>query len=463
MTPDYDRGAGEERLDSAPPAPVANQPPAASSQPYHHSFGKRVAIWVVTLGLAAVALTGAFGAGIVFERMVLAGSDNPSDAPVTVFDIAWDTVVDNYVEEEAINEDEMLEAAIEGMLSTLGDDGHTRFLTAEETELDRQSSRGVYQGVGIQVRDDEEAGLVVTRVFPNSPALEEGVLPGDIVTAVDGEDIGDMPIDAIVALIRGPEGTTVELTVFRPSADSEMTFDLERREIEVSAVTWEMLDNNIALLKLTQFSQRAGEDLSNALQQAQDEGAGSIVLDLRGNPGGLVREAMQVASLFVPDDAPVYISRTRDGGEEIHRADQGDVYAGDLPLVVLVDQGTASASEIVSGSIQSETENATIVGERTVGTGTVLRRFELGDGSTIWLGVELWLTPEGDMIREQGISPDIMVPLAENQVPYDPVNLPNSGDDEIDDDQLNFAIDLLLERTAYDPPTAPLQPAGAPW
>ncbi len=150
-----------------------------------------------------------------------------------------------------------------------------------------------------------------------------------------------------------------------------------------------MLDNDIALLKLTQFSERSGDDLSKALNEAESEGAQGVVLDLRGNPGGLVREAISVASLFVPNDAPIYISQTRDGGEETHRADQGSVYIGDLPLVVLVDGNTASASEIVSGSIQAESDNATIIGERTVGTGTVLRRFDLGDGSSIWLGVEL--------------------------------------------------------------------------
>ncbi|MEZ4521117.1 MAG: S41 family peptidase [Thermomicrobiales bacterium] len=398
MSPDYETGPHGNQPDgafvSSQPAPAT----AAPAQVQRRTILQRAAIWGITLTLAAMSLAGAFGAGIIFERNVLASGQTSSEDPLTVFDVAWDTVKKNYVEEDAINEDQMLEGAIEGMLATLGDEGHTRYLTAEETKLDRQSSRGVYQGVGIQVREDEEDGLVVTRVFPDSPASEAGVQPADIVVGVNGEDIREMPIDAIIAMIRGPEGTSVEVTVYRPSSDEEITYDLERREIEVSAVTWEMLDNEIALLKLTQFSDRAGDDLAAALEEAKSEGADSIILDLRGNPGGLVREAMEVASLFVPDDAPVYISRTRDGGEEIHRADQGDVYIGDLPLVVLIDENTASASRIVSGSIKAEQEDATVIGETTVGTGTVLRRFELGDGSTIWLGVELWLTPDGRMI-----------------------------------------------------------------
>ncbi|CAN5620455.1 S41 family peptidase [soil metagenome] len=463
MTPEFDRGTDGERPEGNVVSGHSTASVAARDQSHQPSFLTRAVVWVVALGLVAVALVGAFGAGIAFERQVLAGSQLPSDEPLTVFDTAWETVVENYVEEASIDEAKMLEGAIEGMLATLGDEGHTRYLTAEETELDRQSSRGVYQGVGIQVHDDEDVGLLITRVFPNSPASEEGVLPGDIVIAVDGEDIQDMPIDAIIALIRGPEGTRVDITVYRPSGDEEIIFELERREIEVSAVTWEMLDNNIALLKLTQFSDRAGEDLTRALDEAKQDGAEGIILDLRGNPGGLVREAMEVASLFVPDDAPVYISRTRDGGEEIHRAEGGDVFIDDLPIVVLVDGGTASASEIVSGSIQTEADNATIVGEQTVGTGTVLRRFELGDGSSIWLGIELWLTPEGRMIREQGITPDIIVPLAENQLPYDPIDLPGTENDVIDDDQLSFAIDLLLDGAAYYPDATQFQSPEVPW
>ncbi len=449
MTTDYDPRSPreiDERYPGVTPdaAPVASTPPGAS-------LTGRIAIWAITLALAITALAGAFVAGIVFERNVIASSDGPADEPQTVFDVAWQTVLDNYVEEAAIDQDEMLEGAIEGMLATLGDEGHTRYLTAEETELDRQSSRGVYQGVGIQVREDAEEGLLVTRVFPESPAQEAGVLPGDIVVAVDGEDITDMPIDAIIAMIRGPEGSTINVSFYRPSEDEELTFELERREIKVSAVSWEMLDDNIALLKLSQFSDRAGEDLTEALQEAQAEGAEGIILDLRGNPGGLVREAMEVAALFVPDDAPVYISQTRDGGEETRRAEQGDTYIGDTPLVVLVDNGTASASEIVSGSIKSEAANATVVGEQTVGTGTVLRRFELGDGSTIWLGIELWLTPEGEMIREQGIAPDIVVPLAEDQTPYAIVEFGDPPFTPDEDDQLSYAIDLLLGTLAYYP------------
>ncbi len=464
MNADYEPG---------PAPPVANDPPLSTphatstdaltlSKPA--SSARRIAVW----GLAAVFLMTfgivTFGAGIFFERQVLA-QEAESDDRVAVFNRAWDVVQENYVEEAAIVDELMLEGAIEGMLATLGDQGHTRYLTPEETALDRQSSRGIYYGVGIQVREDEEDGLVVTRIFPNSSAREEGVEPGDIIIAVDGEDVTNTPINTIIQLIRGPEGSRVDVTVYRPDSDNEITFDLERREIEVSAVTWTMLENNIALLRLEQFSDRSGDDLARALEAAQNEGAEGIVLDLRGNPGGLVREARQVASMFVPDEAPIYISRTRDGGEETHRAEHDDVHIAEgLPLVVLIDNSSASASEIVSGSIKSQSDGGTLVGETTVGTGTVLRQFELGDGSTIWLGVELWLTPDGQMIREEGISPDIVVPLAEDQTPFVP-----SEDDtpppisELNDDQLEYALDLIAGSAALPPYQDARSNAELPW
>jgi carboxyl-terminal processing protease len=394
--------------------------------------------------LAVGALVVSFGAGMVFQREVVADENGDAVEATVPLYRAWDIVLENYVEESAINQDRMLEGAIEGMLSTLGDEGHTRYLTAEETEIDRQHSRGVYYGVGIQVREEEDEGLVVTRTFPGSAAEEEGVAPGDIVIAVNGEDVTAMPIDDIILLIRGPEGTRVTISVARPSTSEELEFDLERREIEVSAVSWKMLEDNVALLRLEQFSTRSGDDLARALSDAQAEGAEAVVLDLRGNPGGLVREAKRVASMFIPDDAPIYISRTRDGGEETHRAELEDAHIGDIPMVVLIDHSSASASEIVSGAIKAQDGSATVIGETTVGTGTVLRQYDLGDGSTIWLGVELWLTPEGQMIRDEGVTPDIVVPLAEGQQPYFPTaDQPAPPASELNDDQLEYALDLL--------------------
>jgi carboxyl-terminal processing protease len=404
-----------------------------------------IVILVVFSGMFA-----AFAGGMVFERAVAGPNDtvpvgNTSNSEaLDVFARAWEVVTERYVDEDAIDEDQMLNAAIEGMLDTLGDEGHTRYLTAEETRMDRESSQGSYVGIGVLVETNEDGEYVVVTPFEGSPAMEAGVQPGDVIVAVNGRDVADQTLQEVIAQIRGEEGSSVEVSFRRPGEPDRMTHTLIRSRIEISSVSWVMLDNNIALLRLAQFTSGAGDDLAEALREAKAAGAEGVVLDLRHNPGGFIREAMKVASMFVPDDSVVYISETRDGGQVEHRAERGSVHIGDTPFVVLINRGSASSSEIVSGAIKAA-EVSTVIGEVTVGTGTVLNQFELGDGSTIWLGVELWLTPEGEMIRSQGIRPDVLVSLEEGQRPFS-VHPQENGEvpDDLDDNQLEYAIRVLL-------------------
>lgn len=442
MIPDYDQqhdAAADEQLYQRA-QPIGSIRHETQSR----SWMRTLVIAAFVLLFAMITAAAAFGGGFLVGRETTTASDVNVVDEARVFSEAWQVVQDNYVQEEAIDEDVMLEAAIEGMLDTLGDQGHTRYLTPREVALDEQNSRGVYVGVGIQVVGRDE-GLTVVRTFPGGDAREQGVLPGDIILAVDGEDVTDLPLEEVVQRIRGPEGSTVELTIERPDTGETMTYELERREIEVSAVSWTMLEGNVALLRLEQFQSRAADDLADALQEALENDPDGIILDLRNNPGGFVNEAVQIASMFVPEDSTIFIRETRQGGREEQKAEDAPVRLDpEMELVVLVNGGTASASEIVAGAIQSS-GTGTVIGEQTVGTGTVLRKFTLEDGSAIWLGVELWLTPEGDMIRDDGITPDITVSLAEGQFPYEPN--PLHGDvpslDQLNDEQLEFALDLI--------------------
>lgn len=396
----------------------------------------------------------AFAGGMVFERVVV-GEDEIEPAQTTTnsdaldtFASAWEVVTDRYVDEDAIDEERMLTAAIEGMLATLGDEGHTRYLTAEETRMDREAAQGSYVGIGVLVETTENNEYVVVTPFEGSPAFEAGIAPGDVIVAVDGRDVAAQTLQEVIAQIRGEEGTVVEVTFRRPGVTERITHSLTRSRITISSVSWTMLDDGIALLRLSQFTNGSGDDLARALQEARNAGAEGVVLDLRHNPGGFIREAMKIASMFVPDESVVYISETRDGGRVEHRAERGDVHIGDIPFVVLINRGSASSSEIVSGAIKAA-EVSTVIGEVTVGTGTVLNQFELGDGSTIWLGVELWLTPEGDMIRSHGVRPDVLVSLKEGQRPFS-VHPHENGDvpDDLDDYQLEYAIRVLLANEA---------------
>jgi carboxyl-terminal processing protease len=458
MTADHDylRPPDGERQ-AEPPGTI--WPPAAHAETVApprvregRSWFARISVIGIILLIACGGMFGSFAAGVFFERATGSAQESSEQtegvAGPEVFENAWDTVLENYVDEEAIDQQEMLDAAVQGMLDTLGDQGHTRYLNEEQTQIDAEQSSGSYVGVGILVEPRDNSYVVVTP-FDGSPAQEAGVRPGDVIVAVNGERVTEQTLSDVIAKIRGEAGTSVTITFLRPDSNEELSFTMTRREIVVPVATWSMLEGDIALLRLTQFSSGAGDALAQALSEAQAAGAQGVILDLRNNPGGYIREAMQVASTFVPPDSVVYVSQTRDGGRVEHKSTAQPVSIGDLPLVVLINEGSASSSEIVAGAIAGA-GSGTLVGETTVGTGTVLSQFQLGDGSTMWLGVELWLTPEGDFIREQGIRPNITVALAEDQVPYDPppgdIEPPNKS--ELNDRQLEYAIDVVTNEGA---------------
>ena len=313
-----------------------NAAPAARPAPRPMS----VAAQRVVLGLVVFSFVFlAFAGGMLFQRFVI-GEDaeaSTGGAPET-FDTAWNLVQTRYVDTDAIDEDAMLEAAIDGMLQTLKDEGHTRYLTAEESRSESESLQGEYVGVGIQVneRDDQ---IVVVAPIDQSPAKEAGVLAGDVLIAVDGVDVTGQSIDEVIQKVRGEAGSQVTLRFLRDGEDSPLTFTLTRRKIDVSSVAWTMLDGDIADIRLTQFTAGAGDDLAIALEEAKAAGAKGIILDLRNNPGGYINEAIQIGSMFVPEGETIFITQVRDGSQEPHLATPQPHHVGDLPLVVLINRG----------------------------------------------------------------------------------------------------------------------------
>jgi carboxyl-terminal processing protease len=442
-----------------PDAPRPSDPAWVQPQPVRQeqprSGTPRVASIALVVLFVFSGMFAAFAGGMIFERSVVAKDPEEEfspaqvqSAPLDTFARAWQVVKDYYVDEPAIDEQQMLNSAIDGMLATLGDEGHTRYLTAEETAQDRESSQGSYVGIGIQVEQTEENEFRVITPFEGSPAYDAGIMPGDVIVAVNGIEVGTQSLQEVINQIRGIEGTPVEVTFRKVTTGERVTHRMVRSRITISSVSWMMLDNKIALLRLSQFTSGSGDDLARALSDAKKAGAEGVILDLRNNPGGYVVEAMKVASMFVPDNSVVFISQTRDGGRVEHRSEKKSVHIEDLPFVVLINQGSASSSEIVSGAIKAAGVS-TVIGEVTSGTGTILNQFELGDGSTIWLGVELWLTPEGNMIREEGIRPDVVVSLREGQYPFSiPPNHAEAPVPELDDAQLEYAIRVLLNGEA---------------
>jgi carboxyl-terminal processing protease len=340
---------------------------------------------------------------------------------------ALDTVRDDYVDQEAIDPEKQTYGAIEGMLDTLGDEGHTRFLTPEERELNREGLSGTYEGVGIEVehRDDK---VVVVVPIEGSPAERAGVEPGDVVVAVDGKSVREEGVSEIVEEIRGPEGTGVKLTVVRDG--EERVFDLERAEIERLVASWTLIpESDVAHVHLASFSDDSAEKLAQTFEEARAAGARRFILDLRNNAGGRLDQAVRMAGHFLEPGSVVYLREDASGGREEIEV-EGGAEPTDAPMAVLVNEGSASSSEILAGALR-DNDRATVIGEKTFGTGTVLSEFVLRDGSAIMLGVAEWLTPDGDFIRESGIAPDVEVALSEDAEPLTPGEARDLSKEEI--------------------------------
>ncbi len=410
----------------------------------------QVPIWLV-FGLMFMVLV--FGAG---SGYLLAQARTPATscqqtpevcADFEIFWQAWDLAQNRFVDPDAVDAAAMTEGAINGMLDSLGDQGHTRFLSAEDAQRWQESLSGEFEGIGayLNVRDGV---AIIVRPIEGSPAEQAGLLAGDIILAVDGSETDGMTIDEVVTRVRGPKGTSVTLTVLHPGAELPVDVDIQRNRIEVPNVTWRMLPNDVAFIQLSSFSERATEELQDALTQAQNQGARELILDLRNNPGGFLNEAIGVASQFLPKDTPVLIEEDRADNRTTTTARSGGV-ALDMPMVVLVNINTASSAEIVSGALQ-DAGRAEIIGVPTTGTGTVLTTFTLTDGSRVLLGTSQWRTPGGRLIRETGIEPDVEVVLAPGSQPLSPVDaaeLSAQAIKESDDTQLIAALEML-ERIA---------------
>lgn len=350
----------------------------------------------------------------------------------------WGLAEQRFVDEQALDTEVMVAGAINGMLDSLGDQGHTRYMTAEENARWQESLSGSFEGIGAYIGARDGFPIIVAPI-EGSPAEAAGIKAGDAILAVDDENVTSLSTQEIVSRVRGPQGTTVKISLRHEGESSPYEVTITRAAVKVPSVSWRMLDDNIALVSLSQFADNSGADLRNALQQAQDQGATGIVFDMRNNPGGLVNEALQVASQFLPEGTTVLLREDR-SGDRTPMGAQGPGVARDIPLVVLINQNSASSAEIIAGAIQ-DAGRAKLIGMRTVGTGTVLTPYNIDGGGQLLLGTVQWLTPKGNLIRKQGISPDIEVEL-----PADGVYLSPSQASELSPEQLQESGDSQLLR-----------------
>lgn len=404
--------------------------------------------WAAGVILLAAVSIASLGVGVVIGAtggIGRLGASASADEPeqFRVFWEAWEIVHDNFIEREALDPTVLTYGAIRGMVNALGDQGHTTFLSPEEREQQQTSLSGTFFGIGAQLGIREQLPVIVAP-FDGSPAQRAGVKAGDIILGVDGEDVTSLPLNEIVMRIRGPKGTDVTLSLLRPEENRSLEVTITRDEIKVPAATWAMIPGTqVALIRLSQFSANAEGDVVASVKAAKEAGAEALIVDVRNNPGGLLDQAISVTSHFLTR-GNVLLEEDAQGNRKSYPVKRGGV-ATDLPVVVLINEGSASSAEIFAGAIQDH-KRGELVGETTFGTGTVLQPYPLSDGSALFLGTRQWLTPEGRLIRKQGISPDHEVPLpieADLLIPEEIEELELADLLESEDAQLLKALELL--------------------
>ena len=312
---------------------------------------------------------------------------------------------------EPVEDDVLINGAIDGMLAAL--DPHSGYLDGSDLQRLETMIDGNYSGLGLSVVGEDGAVKVISP-FRGSPADEAGVKAGDYITHLDGELIYGLELDEAVARMRGKAGTSIRLTVFRPGRDEPFEVDVTRGLIELEPVTWKLEKNSIGHIMINEFSRDVGSDVFAAWKDLQKQATGrltGLVLDLRSNPGGSLDEAVALSDLFLTD-GQIVSQRGRARGESISY-DAETVFRGDiaegLPIVVLIDAGSASASEIVAGALQDH-RRAVVMGERSFGKGSVQSLLPLGRDAALKLTTARYYTPSGHSVQEGGIKPDITVP-----------------------------------------------------
>jgi carboxyl-terminal processing protease len=345
------------------------------------------------------------------------------------FDLFWEAwhLIERDYYGDLSSDEEMMNGAIRGAVNTLGDP-FTAFIDPDVAEINREDDSGSFEGIGayVTMRDGR---LMIVNTFKNQTAEQAGVRRGDIVLQVDETPIENMSIYEAITLIRGPAGSPVRLSIVR---EGEEPFEVEiiRASIEIPVVESEMRDDGIAYVSLLDFSSDASVRLRHAVNDLLEQDPEGLILDLRGNPGGWLNEAVLVSGLFVKHDSLVLLERYKDADPRSHRTDNVPV-APDIPMVVLVDGGSASASEIVAGALQDH-GRVVLIGEQTFGKGSVQWPHELSNGAELRVTVARWFTPNDRAIHGEGLEPDIEVELTLEDIDADL------------DPQLDRAIEYLL-------------------
>jgi carboxyl-terminal processing protease len=385
--------------------------------------------------VALVAFTAGFGTNwFIMHRQLI----SPTLEPLEPFDVFWEAwhILEQDFFGDLPDDTQMTYGAIRGVVAAV-DDPYTSFIEPQPRELERHDLQGRFGGIGAWVQQGDP-GVFVLTPMRDRPAAQAGVQDGDVLLAVDDAEVtAETSMEDVLTMIRGPVDTVVRITVRREGIAEPLVFEITRQEVEIPSVSWRRLEEAplIGYVKLNLFSERTADELQEALDDLQGQGVTQIILDLRDNGGGLLQAAIDVTSQFIEDGIVLYELK-RD--TEIFHPAKPAYQAVDLPLVILVNGGTASASEIVAGAIQDRGRGL-LVGEKTFGKGSVQLIYDLSDGSSLHVTAARWLTPDRHQIDGNGITPDVEVGLT-----------PEDREQERDP-QLERAVQVLQQGEVLSP------------
>jgi carboxyl-terminal processing protease len=397
---------------------------------------KLMVVALLVTAITSVAFLAGFvaRASLVSEPITVV-SVEPASSEQETFRVFWEAwhILEREFYGDLPDDQEMTYDAIHGVIDDL-DDEYTAFLEPDMAAIVREDMTGSFNGIGAVVNMNDDGQLEIVRTFEDRPAARAGLKPGDIVLAVGDTVIEKMSVFDAVALIRGPAGSIARLTIKRQGVEEPFIVEVVREKIEMPIVESEMLDHDIAYLKLAEFNAQAASKLKTHLQSLVAEKPRGLILDLRDDPGGFLDVAVDIGSQFVGEGSILVEKLKGDQDRDYPAQDGGLATDNDVPLVVLVNGGTASASEIVAGAIQ-DTGRGVLIGEQTLGKGSVQLSHHLSDGSELRVTIARWFTPNGRAIHGEGLTPDIQVDMTAEDIEADR------------DPQLQRAIEYLQELT----------------
>ena len=374
-----------------------------------------------------IVILASFGGGFYFGKSQCKICP-PEEIDFSLFWEAWDKLQEKFADKGKLNIQEMIYGAISGMVKSL-EDPYTIFLNPEDTKRFIEDVKGTFEGVGMEI-GVKKGQLQVIAPLEGTPAQKAGLRAGDKIIKVDDTLTADITIDEAINLIRGEKGTEVTLTIYREEWGTTKEIKIVRGVIEVPSLKWEIKDENIAYLKLYQFSEKASSDFSKAAIEILNSPAEKIILDLRNNPGGYLEVAQDIAGWFLERGQIVVIEDFgADKEQKVYKA-QGSAGLAEYPIVILINQGTASGSEILAGALR-DNRGIKLIGEKSFGKGSVQELERLKGGSSLKITVAKWLTPKGELITDKGLEPDIKVEMTDEDY------------EEGRDPQLDKAIEII--------------------